>query len=441
MIRWSRIPWGWLAVPRFSLLAFGYIRLGSAVFSRAAWIAVPVAPVLLIVVRAVRGVRVSIWNVMTYSLAVYATVAIMDGGYPWYKKALLAVLALTPIQSIANAVDRADRRRDQRRRDAAATSLNGEVASGVTDVGRYAVYLRPFASTDRLEAQPQKGDLDLGETPTHLDLERVLTRTLHNDCPLVALGREGEIYEGAGRIQVSDDEWQRTVTRLSDRATMFLIIPSGHPGTLWELKSLAASPLLTRTLLVMPEEPRGTPSGVIGVSEEDRLFDVGVIRYNHSEHTYDIPADWASARAAVDKFGIHLPAYSPAGALFVIDPASGDVKAIAPLALAVLARRTAYVRATLCHLGLLPWRPPRKTSLKDDFEAATIGGGRTLEWALVVGADAFLMWGRTAEGTGFLRTAFSVCRQPRRSAQYAQSAGLLGSDWVKRESCWRRPDC
>jgi hypothetical protein len=424
MIRWSRIRWGWvfpvllvLLVILVVLLGFGYTRLGSAVSSRAAWIIVPTASVLFIVSKAIRGVRVSIWNVATYSLAIYATVAIMGGGHSWYTKALLALVVLIPLRSIANAVDRADRRHDQNKRDNAATSLNDAIANGVADIGRYTVYLRPFASTNRLEAQSQEGAFGQGEIPVHLDLESVLTRALRKECPLVALGRPGDMDEGAGRIQVSDDEWQSTIARLSEQATMLLIIPSAHPGTLWEFRRLAKSPLLTRTLMVMPEQPRKTPSCVMRSGEKDRLFDGGLVTYKPSSHTYDIPSDWANARAAADAFGLHLPAYSPAGALFTIDPVSGDVNRIAPLALAVLARRSAYIQAAICHLGLWPWHLSRKTGLADDFEAATFGGGRTLEYALVVAADAFLTWGRTAEGMEFLRRAGSVCRRPLYSSE------------------------
>jgi hypothetical protein len=428
MIRWNRIPWFW-AVPVILVggVVLSFTRWGSSAFSRLAWISVGVAPVFLIINRAVRGVRVSIWNIATYTLALYATVAILDGSYRWYTKAILALVVLLPLQSIANATDRADWRRSQKRRDIAATRLNDLIAYDVADVERYAVYLRPFASTDRLEAQSQGDSLDRpGDIPVHLDLESVLTQAFRKTCPLVALGRQGETYEGAGRIEVSDDDWQNAVVKLSDRASVLVIIPSAHLGTLWELNRLAKDPQLARTLFIMPELPRKTPSGVIRSTTNDRLFDSGILTYDSSEHTYDIPQDWESARAKAEPFGLHLPAYCAAGAFFTIAPASGDVNQIVPLALSILARRSLYIRSTVCQLGLWPWLAPRRTSTADDFEAATFGGGRTLEYALVVAADAYLTWGRTTEGMEFLRRAFSVCRRPKWSFNYAQNAGLLG---------------
>ena len=426
MIRWSRIRWFW-AVP-FILVsgaALTFTRWGSSAFSHIAWISVGVAPVLLVVSRAVRGVRVSIWNIATYTLALYATVAIMDGNYRWYKKIFLAIVVILPLQSIANAADRADLRRNQKRRDISATRLNDLIAKDSPDVEHFAVYLRPFASTDRLEARSRRGSVDRpGEIPAHLDLEAVLTRAFRKTCPLVALGRQGETYEGAGRIEVSDDEWQNAIRKLSDQASMLLIIPSAHPGTLWELNRLAKDPQLAELCSSCPDCQGGRHQASFG---QQRTIASSRLGFSHTtlRNTHTTFLKIGRMRALSKPFGLHLPGYSAAGALFTIDPASGDVDQILPLALSILARRTLHIRSAMCHLGLWPWQLSRKTSVTNDFEAATFGGGRTLEYALVVAADAYLTWGRTTEGMEFLRRASSLCRRPKWSRDYAQDAGLF----------------
>ena len=432
-VRLRRIRWGWvIALALAVLIGPGLWLFGRSVLTRAVWLSVPAGLVSLVVSNARRGARTSVWSMITFFVGTCSYWWILALDAHWYFTMLLLVVVGAPLASIANAAYRADGRRAQSARNVAATQLDTALARGDVGIGRYALYLRPFATTDRLEAQPLGTAVDIpGHIPVHLDLESLLTRALRKECPLVALGREGEMHEGAGRITVPDDRWQDAITRLANHATILLIVPSAHSGTLWELKQLEDRELLSRALMVMPEQPRTTPSGVWSTTEKDRLLDVGIKTYNASDHTYDIGGEWAKAIEASNNISLHLPAYSAAGALFTIDPTSRCVNRIVPLASSVLTRKISYLRAVLSHLGLSTRREPGTTSFADDFEAAVMDGGRTLEYALVVAADAFLTWGRVAEAQDLLRRAISVCKRPLHSIEYVRRAGQRGFDCVK----------
>jgi hypothetical protein len=432
-VRLRRIRWGWvIALVLAGGFGLGLWLFGTRVLTLSVWLSVPGGLVSLVVSNARRGARMSVWSVITFLVASCCYSWIFTSGAHWYFKMLLLVVPGAPLASIANAAYGADGRRAQATRDLAATELENHLANGEVDIGRYALYLRPFATTDRLEAQSLGTPVDTpGEIPVHVDLESLLTRAVRKECPLVALGREGEMHEGAGRITVPDESWQTSITRLASHAAILLIVPSAHSGTLWELKQLEDRKLLSKTLMLMPEQPRTTPSGVWRATEDDGPFEVGIKSYNPSDHTYDISDEWARAVEASQNMSLHLPAYSPAGALFTIDPASRCVNRIVPLALSVLTRKIRYLRAVLSHLGLSTWREPRSTSFGDDFEAAVFGGGRTLEYALLVAADAFLAWGRVTDAQDFLRRAISVCRHPQRSIEYIRWAEQHGYDSAK----------
>jgi hypothetical protein len=60
-------------------------------------------------------------------------------------------------------------------------------------VERFALYLRPFVTTDRLMAQPLSSEA--GEVPVHLDVETLLVRGFRATVPVVALGRSGDTAE------------------------------------------------------------------------------------------------------------------------------------------------------------------------------------------------------------------------------------------------------
>lgn len=229
----------------------------------------------------------------------------------------------------------------------------------------------------------------------------------------------GRDQGGAGRAPASEENWQDLIEVLYSAASFSVILPSANPGTLWELELLVRSELLGKTLFVMPEQLREAPSGIWYSMEDDRLFDTGVRTYSASQRHYDFAAEWARATASVEPLGLYLPPYALAGALFVIDPQTRRMSRIAPLALSVLARRASYLRTAIHHLGLLPADDSPREDILDSFESAVPRRGRTLEHALVVAADSYLVWEdfQTAENL-LQRAARASGRRPRISLHY-----------------------
>ena len=117
----------------------------------------------------------------------------------WWVRILLLGFLAGPLMSIANALYRADIRRAQRGREAHASAITDAVLSG-QPVRPYALYLRPFVTTNRLSAQALPSMNSPMEVPVHLDAETLLTRSLRGIMPLIALGRAGEVDEGVARI-------------------------------------------------------------------------------------------------------------------------------------------------------------------------------------------------------------------------------------------------
>lgn len=215
--------------------------------------------------------------------------------------------------------------------------------------GPFALYLRPFVTTERLIAQPV-ADIDMGsgnDFPVHLDVETLLARALRGDCPLVALGRPGEVEVGAGRVVTDDDSWRAVIHAMAYRATLVVMVPLAHPGTLEELRFVSEQGLLGKTILLMPETVGGRPSGVVTTTETDRIFEGGLRSYDESEHHLDLRVEWTAAVDASRTLGIELPPQAAAGALFTIDPGSGRGARLVPLGLSSLSQRAGYLRSAI----------------------------------------------------------------------------------------------
>jgi hypothetical protein len=430
--RFRRIPWIWVIV----LVVLGGYGVGFWLFrgrmnTVALGFLVVAGMISLVFQNSIRGVRTSIWSLSASTATVLCYIWIFTLSTHWYFRVALLAFVAAPLAMIANAAYRSDQRRSQEARDVAATELNDNLDRLDSETSPFTLYLRPFSTTDRLEAQYQGSPYQF-EVPTHLDLESLLTRAMRKKCPLVALGREGDIHEGAGRITVPTEDWQEAITRLASHAAILVIVPSARQGTLWELKHLADNGLLSRTLFVMPEQPRTTPSGVLRTIESDRLFEAGIRTYNEADHTFDIVEEWAKATEACNEIPLHLPAYSPAGALFTLDQTSRNVIRIAPLALSILTRKITYLRAVIGYLGLWSWTKESNSCLAEELEKSIIGGGRTLEYALVVAGDAYLSWGMAADALELFRRAYSVCKRPRIFMEYVQTAGTLACEQIKK---------
>ena len=125
--------------------------LDEAVFTRALWViyvAAPVATMLSMERR--RGARPGGLSIITTLVAAAVFAWIMLGlDARWWVKGMLLLVLASLLMSIANARYRADLLRAQERRDDHATRLAQAVRAD-EPVERFALYLRPFVSTDRL---------------------------------------------------------------------------------------------------------------------------------------------------------------------------------------------------------------------------------------------------------------------------------------------------
>lgn len=348
----------------------------------------------------------------------------------WWVKGLLLVVMATPLMSLANRGYRADVLRAQKRRDLRATHLAQAVQVG-QPVEPFALYLRPFVSTDRLMAQALPSDLDMSEVPVHLDVETLLARCYRTTVPMIALGKSGDTMEGAARVTVSDANWRETVEALAHQAEFIAMVPLSRPGTMWELEWLKRSGRLSKILFIMPETPHETPDGVVRMTEDDRIFDAGVRRFEASEHMLDLHKEWLEVEAVARSLGLEFPPLAAVGALYTMDPRTGAVNDIVPLALSTLARRVRYLRTSVMRLGLLPASTAQVDFLQD-FVKAAVWGGRTLEFALVRAGDGFAVWGDAITATRLIQRAVEAGQPyPEFARSYMQGLPELIEERVK----------
>jgi hypothetical protein len=186
---------------------------------------------------------------------------------------------------------------------------------------RYFLYLRPFFLTRRMDlANPKRGSSPMlvsyhRETET-TDLETMLERAVRKSGPLIALGQPGEII-GAGRLSVPDEDWKLPFEALARAAVCIFVIPSQRTGTAWEIKWLRDNTYLAKCVFIMP--PR------IKTKEKINWRKRKLVRI-----TVDMKTLWTEAARILGDSGIHLPTYSEAGLLFMLDD-SGAVKASAEI--------------------------------------------------------------------------------------------------------------
>lgn len=178
--------------------------------------------------------------------------------------------------------------RQQGVRDTDAASLLERIGRG--DVPRYSLYLRTFAVTGKL----QTGRRAYETVSPHyvgpdLDFETLLGETVESDAPLVALGRPGE-HVGAGRIVTDDATWKADILRLAEQAVTIFVIPSGRPGTAWEIDTIVRNGLWEKAVFLMPPGARGT-----------------------------LAVTWDEDRNRLAAAGVTIPKYTTAGMVFTLD--------------------------------------------------------------------------------------------------------------------------
>jgi hypothetical protein len=159
---------------------------------------------------------------------------------------------------------------------------------------RFFLYLRPFELTGRLPVKDPKYDNSpfpwtKYQAGHFFDLETSLRNAVAAaGSPLTTLGRPGEAV-GAGRMLVSDEEWQKAFEELARSAQGIVVLPWHTSGVLWEMDWLRKNGLLHKTLFVQPAH------GQVG-------------------------NDWNNFRAAALEIGLLFPDFRKQGSIFKVDP-------------------------------------------------------------------------------------------------------------------------
>ncbi|MFC3890918.1 hypothetical protein ACFOWZ_05480 [Lentzea rhizosphaerae] len=238
---------------------------------------------------------------------------------------------------------RADERAHQERLDGQASQVRDDLAGG-RPVRRFALWLRPFHSTERLPTQAASFQ---GVATQHIDLERMLREALSPDLPLVALGLPGETT-GAGRIATDDATWWEEFTRLATAAHQIFVLPAANDGTFREVAWLKDGDQFGKCVFVMPETP--PTGGRVHIRRGPRPF----VMHHVPQPVIDHRALWGKAAQRLGALEVELPPYDRRGALF--RPAGGLV----PLALSPVVRKVRRLRALLAALDALdaPCSPP-----------------------------------------------------------------------------------
>jgi hypothetical protein len=167
---------------------------------------------------------------------------------------------------------------------------------------RYAVYLRPFSSTNQIDTVAVSammsgiGGSALGFSVTRFELEQQIERATRPLGPLVCLG-EGLEHVGAGRLEVSDEAWREAVLSLCAKAALIVMLPSSRPGTLWEIEHILDTDAVTRTVFIDP------PNSVLS-----------------DKRRYDQAGEWRAVRDAFAARGFELPADNKVGRLLFFGP-------------------------------------------------------------------------------------------------------------------------
>jgi TPR repeat protein len=158
----------------------------------------------------------------------------------------------------------------------------------------FILYLRPFGRAEYirlLNPMYSRDVFSLGHymEPSRYGFENLLDSAFEWAGRLIALGKlKGSV--GAGKLVVSEDDWQDCVKLLIKESRAVVIIPSMRPGTLFELDWLARSGQFTKSIFILPPF---------------RLL---------------YPEDWSKVRRVFSLFGFSFPDATKSGCLFVLQP-------------------------------------------------------------------------------------------------------------------------
>ena len=148
-----------------------------------------------------------------------------------------------------------ERRNEQGGRDSDADRIWKEVSQGKQPW--YYLYLRPFSITNQLRMKnPVMSDIQDTFRPGRVEtFEALLASALRSrGITLIGLGQPGEAI-GVGRFKTTEENWHATFEALAKVATAFIVVPSLHSATHWEIKWLVQNGFINRTVFILPQPP------------------------------------------------------------------------------------------------------------------------------------------------------------------------------------------
>jgi hypothetical protein len=250
--------------------------------------------------------------------------------YPLWKQFLLWFLSVA-LGFIFNAIREVENEFEVTKRSRRAREISRRLlGTDPRNRPRFALYLRPFASTGNLDTQQREP----------LDLETVLSYAVRPELLLLGLNRpQDKAIIGADYLYGADQDWFTRFQRLANNATLIFLLPSSHSGTLEEVAWLVEARLFQKCIFLMPETVTG--SGIQGssfvpstVTETDDLF-------------IDHAPEWEDARRAVsEKTKLRLPEYQEYGAVFTMDD-SGVVRRLEALRLSRFVLKVVRLRRAI----------------------------------------------------------------------------------------------
>lgn len=210
---------------------------------------------------------------------------------PWLALPLVFILG----RNCASIFFRAGRRKRQIKRDIKAGLLLERLRQGCKE--SFSLYLRSFAQEEKLKRRKgvwwyvlREGNI-LGIDQETLDL--TLSAEVRSSYPMITFGLPGELV-GAGRLPVTDAEWQPLILMLMKHAKVIFIVPGTSKGVIWEMETLNRH-YHEKTIHIMP--PTKYYQGAMKDAEKH----------------------WYATRQALIPRGLFLPVYDWQGALFMLD--------------------------------------------------------------------------------------------------------------------------
>ena len=206
--------------------------------------------------------------------------------YAWYLEAGLWIIGII-LPAIGFWFSQLEIKSEQEAKDTVAKETLEEVRTLKKSTLDFALYLRGFSWENKLTTQNMEFDGPQIETPTHIDLETIIVRSLE-PLETVAVGNPSDVF-GAGKISTTDANWQDVVADLADAAKLIVFIPVSSKGAIWEAEEIVTSKHLEKCVFVMPMSP--TPS----------------LSYHN---------EWRKTQSVLKKRGLALPNYQSGGLLF-----------------------------------------------------------------------------------------------------------------------------